>query len=190
MKNVLVLNANPKTESLNKSLATTYAKAAAAKNEVKTVHVGELEFDINLKQGYDEIQPLEQDLVNLQADLKWADHVVIVTPVWWGTVPAAFKGLLDRVLLPGFAFKYEDGKAFPKKLLAGKTSELIITMDTPAWWYKLVQGNVVYRHLKRTVLSFVGIKNKRTKIVGPVISANPESIDKWHDEVQALAGRV
>lgn len=190
MKNVLIINANPKPNSLNKSLAQAYAKVAQSNNEVQVVHIGELQFDANLQQGYEAIQPLEQDLQQLQSQLTWANHVVIVTPVWWGTVPAVFKGALDRALLPGFAFKYEAGKAFPKKLLAGKTSELIITLDTPAWWYKLVQGNVVYKHLKRTVLSFVGIKNKRTKFVGPVMNAKPASISKWHTQVQHLAAKV
>ncbi|WP_119395687.1 NAD(P)H-dependent oxidoreductase [Salinibius halmophilus] len=186
MKNILVLNANPKTDSLNKSLAATYAKAAQAKHHVQVMNIGELTFDSNLQQGYEKIQPLETDLVTLQTQLKWANHVVIITPVWWGTVPAVFKGALDRILLPGFAFKYEAGKLFPKKLLEGKTSELIITLDTPAWWYKLVQGNVVYRHLKRTVLGFVGIKNKRSKYFGPVISAKPKTIAQWHTEVERL----
>ena len=43
------------------------------------------------------------------------------------------KGFVDRVFLPGFAFKYRPGKAFPAQLLKGRTAQLLVTMDTPPW---------------------------------------------------------
>ena len=117
MKNVLVINANPKTDSLTKSLADKYSETVGSKHDVKAIHVGDLDFELDLREGYDKIQELEPDLVHAQELISWADHIVILSPVWWGTVPAKFKGLIDRVFLPGFAFKYEEGEALPKKLL-------------------------------------------------------------------------
>lgn len=190
MKKVLIINANPKSKSLTKSLSQKYAEVAGKNHEVVNVNMGDLDFDIDLQEGYDVIQELETDLVQLQQHIKWAEHIVIFSPVWWGTVPAKFKGAIDRVFLPGFAFKYEEGKSIPKKLLAGKTSELIINLDTPVFWYKYFQGNVIYKHLKRTILDFSGIRNKRTSYFGPVISAEDTDIDKWHNKVSDLAVRV
>ena len=69
-------------------------------------------------------------------------------------MPAKFKGAIDRVFLPGFSFKYVEGKSIPKKLLKGRTSELLITLDT-AFWYKYIQG--------------FGIKNKPLAYFGPSI---------------------
>ncbi|WP_282175786.1 NAD(P)H-dependent oxidoreductase [Vibrio nereis] len=190
MKNVLVINANPKTNSLTKSLADKYRETVGSKHEVKVIHVGDLDFELDLHEGYNAIQELEPDLVNVQGQITWADHVVILSPVWWGTVPAKFKGLLDRTLLPGFAFQYEEGKAIPKKLLNGKTSEIIVMLDTPVFWYKYVQGNVIYKHLKKTVLDFSGIKNKRTTYFGPVISSKEKDIEQWHKKVTQLAANI
>ncbi|MEF1337492.1 NAD(P)H-dependent oxidoreductase, partial [Vibrio rotiferianus] len=69
----------------------------------------------------------EPDLLRFQELVLWAEHIVIITPVWWGTVPAKFKGIVDRVFLPNFAFKYTEGNMFPEKLLSGRSSELFIT---------------------------------------------------------------
>lgn len=190
MKNILILNANPKTESLNKAIAETYRDHVNAKHQVKVINIGELEFQADLSEGYNEVMPLEPDLEQLQRDISWAHHIVIVSPVWWGSMPAKFKGAIDRTFLSGFAFAYEQGKSIPKKLLKGRTSELIITLDTPVFWYKLVQGNVIYKHLKRTILDFSGIKNKSARYFGPVISSKPEQRAAWKKSVMRLASKV
>lgn len=44
---------------------------------------------------------LEEDLVKAQELIRWADHLVFVYPIWWGTMPAVLKGFFDRVFLPG-----------------------------------------------------------------------------------------
>ena len=55
---------------------------------------------------------LEPDLVELQELIQSANHLVLISLVWWGSVTALMKGFLDRVLLPGFAFKYRKGSPF------------------------------------------------------------------------------
>lgn len=186
-KNILVINANPKSTSLCKSLSETYEKAAEDKNQVRVIHLHDLDFQIDLKEGYDQQLPLEQDLRLFQQQIAWSQHIVIISPVWWGSMPAKFKGLIDRTFLSGFAFKYENGKTIPKKLLKGRTSEMIITLDTPPLWYRWVQGNVIYHQLKKTILSFSGINNVSTTYFGPVISAKKEQIDDWFTKTQKLA---
>ena len=88
MKRVLVINANPKTDSLTKSLANQYMDSVNSQYEVEVIHIGDLDFTPDLQEGYQTIQQLEPDLVNTQALISWAEHIVILSPVWWGTVPA------------------------------------------------------------------------------------------------------
>ncbi|MDO6525283.1 MULTISPECIES: NAD(P)H-dependent oxidoreductase [unclassified Motilimonas] len=190
MKKVLILNANPKRESLNKAMGEAYKASIIGKHEVVSVNIGELDFQADLTEGYDKVQPLEPDLEQLQLHISWADHIVIISPVWWGSMPAKFKGAIDRTFLSGFAFSYEEGKSIPKKLLKGKTSELIFTLDTPVFWYKLVQGNVIYKHLKRTILDFVGIKTVATQYFGPVISSKPEARNAWQNIIARQAAKL
>lgn len=187
MKRILVINANPKSASLGKSMAERYANKASGKHQVELLHIGEMQFNLDLEEGYDRSLPLEDDLLDFQQKLEWAEHIVIICPVWWGGMPAKLKGIFDRTLLPGYAFRYQQGKSIPEKLLTGRTSELIITLDTPLLWYKWIQGNPVYHQLKRTILDFIGIKNISTHYFGPVISSNDKRRDRWLNKIEKLA---
>jgi len=189
MKKTLVINANPKSSSFCQSLAEHYVQQAGKHKEVRLLQLKDLQFQADLTQGYDEIQPLEADLTLVQQQLLWAEHIVLICPVWWGGMPAKLKGLFDRVLLPGFAFAYQKGKTVPDQLLKGRTSELLFTLDTPVWWYKWWQGNPLHFQLSRTILGFVGIKNRATHYFGPVISADDKQRQLWLEKVQKLAGR-
>ncbi len=190
MKRILVINANPKLTSLCKSLAEQYAAVAIKKHDVKYVNIGDLNFEINLAEGYDKVIDLEPCLADLQEKILWSEHIVIVSPVWWGTMPAKFKGAIDRVFLPGFSFKYVEGKSIPKKLLKGRTSELLIKLDTPAFWYKYIQGNVIYKNFKHCILDFSGIKNKTTTYFGPVINSSSNKRKVWLEKAARLGAKV
>lgn len=190
MSRVLIINGNPKSHSLCHSLAERYCQVAETQHEVQVLHVGELSFELDLKQGFDEVQPLEPDLKMAQQQLTWAEHIVLVTPVWWGSMPARLKGLFDRILLPGYAFKYIEGKTWPEQLLIGRTSELVVTLDTPVWWHKWFQGNPMVKQLKHTILEFVGIKVRSVRFFGPTMSANTEQIQKWINSVDRLAVKL
>ncbi|SBS38954.1 FMN-dependent NADH-azoreductase [Marinomonas spartinae] len=190
MKKVLVVNANPKSNSLCKNLAERYAHSASVRHQVKRIDIGEMNFEISLEQGYDKTVLLEPDLLRFQELVKWSEHIVIVSPVWWGTVPAKFKGMIDRSFLPNFAFKYIEGKAVPEKLLKGRTSELIVTLDTPPFWYKYAQGNVIYKHLKSAILEFSGIKNRASTYFGPVMHSTSVKRAAWLNKVSRLAEKI
>ena len=112
--------------------------------------------------------PLEADLLQSQEYITQADHIAIFYPTWWGTIPAKLKGFFDRVLLPGFAFKFSESSPVQKKLLVGKTATIVTTMDTPIWYYKYVQGNLGVKLLKNLILKFCGIETKKVVYVGPV----------------------
>lgn len=189
MKRTLILNANPKPESLCRAMAERYAAKARERHEVRVLHISELAFDPNLAVGYDDEQPLEPDLQAFQEHLRWAQHLVIVTPVWWGSIPAQLKGLFDRALLPGFAFRYHPGKMIPEKLLPGRTAEILVTLDTPPFWYRWVQGRPIHMQLQRTILGFVGIRNRRTRYFGPVIGSSEKQRTRWLAAVERLAAQ-
>ncbi|MGF1701259.1 NAD(P)H-dependent oxidoreductase [Photobacterium makurazakiensis] len=187
MRKVLVINGNPKSVSFCGELVNSYIQACPANNEVKHVSLSELEFEPNLNGGYDSNLVLEPDLVSFQQSLLWAEHIVIVLPVWWGGMPAKLKGLVDRTLLPGFAFKYEKDKSIPKKLLKGRTADVVFTMDTPPFYYRWFQGNAVHKQLKHTVLGFCGIKQVSSTYIGPVLNSTQKQRDKWNSSVSKLA---
>lgn len=178
-KRILVLSANPRKDSFVHQLALTYSTAAQKNNEVKILELADMDFNADLSSGYEQEQTMEASLKAFQDALKWCDHLVICAPVWWGALPAKLKGLIDRTFLPGFAFQYEEGKLMPEKLLKGKTARLILTMDTPPWYYVLIQRAPVIHQLKKATLEFVGFTAIKSKMIGPVISSSINARSKW-----------
>jgi putative NADPH-quinone reductase len=75
-------------------------------------------------------------------------------------MPAELKGFLDRILAPGEAFE-EVGEDY-RGLLAGKTADLITTMDAPEWVYRLFCKSTGLAALKNAVLKFCGFESVRT----------------------------
>jgi putative NADPH-quinone reductase len=189
-KRVLVILGHPSNDSFCGALADTYVRAATqAGHEVRLLRLDALGFDPVLHEGYQQVQPLEPDLLKAQADITWAEHLVFVYPIWWGGIPALMKGFFDRTFLSGFAFKYREGKAFPDKLLKGRTAHLLVTMDTPPWYYKWIYHMPGLHQVRKTTLAFCGIKPLKTLTFGPLLGSVPAQREAWLKQTRAIAGR-
>ena len=185
--NVLIIYGHPDIESFNFALAEAYAIGAIeTEATVRRLVLAKLKFDPNLRYGYRQRVDLEPDLVAAQEDLHWAEHLVWVYPVWWGSVPALMKGFLDRVLLPGFAFTKRPGSPWWDKHFKGKTARLIYTMDQPAWYYRLRYGQPSTRAMREVTLNFIGVQRVRKTAIGPVRLSTNAWRKKWLSHVKAL----
>ena len=186
----LVILGHPSATSFCSALAETYAHAAKdAGHEVRVLRLGDLAFDPVLHNGYSEVQALEPDLLSAQSDILWATHLTFIFPIWWGGVPALMKGFIDRTFLPGFAFKYRAGKAFPDKLLKGRTAHLLVTLDTPAWYYRWLYRMPGIHQMRKTTLGLCGIKPIKTLLFGPVLGSTAAQRARWLKQTGALLGK-
>ena len=186
---ILVLLGHPHADSLCAGMARAYAEAAAqAGAEVRFLNVGQLAFDPAF-QGYGAAQPLEPDLRAAQADIAWARHLVWVYPIWWGGMPAVLKGFIDRVFLPGYAFKYRQNSPWWDRLLAGRSAELLVTMDSPPWYFRWVTRMPGHHQMKKAILEFCGIQPVKVHSFGPVRSASPAQLGQWIAQARALGQR-
>lgn len=161
---------NPdKDGTLSNDFADTYQRAAVlAGHEIRRVNVGDLSFDPILHKGYRAIQPLEPDLTKLQEDFKWAEHFVLVYPLWWSSAPSLLKGLIDRMWLPGFAFRFnksKDGKRTLgwQKLLAGRTARVIVLLKNHPLLERFMFGDYT-SEVVHAVLGFSGFKVRLSEI--------------------------
>jgi len=169
MKKILVLLGHPDSETLCGALSSAYEQGAqGAGHEVRRKNVGELSFDPMLHKGYKVIQELEPDLKELQEDIRWAEHIVMVYPLWWSSMPALFKGLFDRMWLPAFAFRFikaPDGKSTMgwNKLLKGKTVRVVVTLKNVPIVERFMFGDYT-AELVHAILRFAGCKVRLTEI--------------------------
>ena len=147
-------------------------------------------FDPILHHGYHQRQELEPGLKEIQEAITWAGHLVFVYPIWWGSMPALLKGLFDRVLLPGYAFKHRDNSPLIDRLLAGRSAHAIVTMDAPLWYYWLVYKKAGHHQIKKTILEFCGIKPVKITSFGAVRKASLAQREKWIEKVKNLAKAV
>jgi len=190
-KNILIINGHPDIESLCTALAERYKIGADLSGaDCKLINLTELDFSPVLKYGYRKRTDFEPDLQNMWDLLSNANHLVFVYPNWWGTYPALFKGFFDRVFLPGFAFEYQEKSPFPKKLLTGKTARIIVTTDTPNWYYSLVYRKPGHNSMKKSILGFCGIKPVKISTFGSVKSSTDVQRKRWLDKVEKLGGEL
>ncbi len=188
-KNILLILGHPSKNSFNKALLNAYQTGAESTGaNCKTIYIADLHFDVNLADGYKtgKADQLENDLVTAQQLFQWADHVVLVFPNWWGAMPAVTKGFIDRLFLPGFAFKNHSGKAFPEKLLKGKSMRVLVTMDTPKFWFYLVHRASLYLILKKVVFGYVGFKPIRFSTFGFMRRSTAAIRSNWLKKVEQL----
>jgi len=197
MKKVLIINGHPDTESFCFALHDRYKKgvlqnaranagAPAAANEVRELILARMSFNPILTHGFRQRTELEPDLLDAQEKLLWSDHIVWIYPTWWASPPALLKGFVERVFLPGFAFEYTNHLASPKKLLAGKTSEIISTMDAPVFIYKWIMKDPGGRMIRTNIGAYCGIKNLRTTYLATIKTSTPEQRENWLAKAEAL----
>jgi putative NADPH-quinone reductase len=192
MKNrkIAVVIGHPYPESYCNALAQAYARGAVSRDaEVRVLDLSRISFEPNLKYGYHRRTELEPDLIAAQETIRWADHLVFVYPNWWGTMPAILKGFIDRVLLPGFAYISKPNSLTFEKLLKGKTARLIVTMDSPPWYYRLVLRRSGHHVMRRGILQFCGINPVRITEIGMVKTTSAEGLTRWIGKIEELGGK-
>ena len=189
MKKILVFLGNPSTDSYSGRLADAYEEGARSGNfEVERINIQNLQFDPILHLGYREIQALESDLKMVQEKINWADHIVIVYPNWWCSMPAALKGLFDRLWLPGFAFNFDKETKKLIKRLKGKTARVIIVAGTHSpfmtWW----KFGDYTNEIVHGILGFAGIRASVTPF-GPAEKVSKNVLDHWVAQVKILGSK-
>lgn len=189
-KHILIIDGHPdaKADHYVHALSAAYRDGArAGGHQVRGIVVSELWFPL-LRTGEDFKSGIPTESVRkAQEWLAWADHVVILFPLWLGSMPALLKGFLEQLLRPGFAFATTRGRLFPrKKLLAGKSARIIVTMGMPAWFYRWYFRSHSLKSLKRNILRSCGLKPVRSCVVGTVETMSQAARGSWLLKVQRL----
>jgi putative NADPH-quinone reductase len=170
---VLVLDGHPEPGHGHfvHALAAVYGDAArAAGHEVRTIELAALEFPL-LRSNEDFVKGRPPaPVAAVQQDIRWASHLVILYPLWLGSMPALVKAFFEQCLRPGFAFDESGGRRLPKALLKGRSARVVVTMGMPSFFYRWFYRAHSLKGFERNVLHFCGIRPARATVVGMVES--------------------
>lgn len=185
-KKIFVLLGHPNNESFDGALADAYVRAAqSAGHEVRLTKLADMKFDPILHKGYKVIQPYEPDLVKFQEDVKWSDHFVTIHPVWWSSMPALMKGLVERVWMPGFAFNFKKDSFGWYRRLKGRSARVIVTSDSHRLAIRILFGTNINTYT-RAILRFSGFAPMRKTWFWGMRTLSKEKAQKMIAKVERL----
>jgi putative NADPH-quinone reductase len=171
------------------ALAEAYSQSATtAGHEVRTLCVGELDFRLlRSKDDWDK-GTAPPAIVAAQETIRWAEHLLIVHPLWIGAMPALLKGFFEQALRPGFAMALTP-KGGWTKLLSGRSARVVVTMGMPALIYRWYFGAHGLKSLTQN-LALVGIRPRRSILVGMIEAMSDSKRRAWLDHLRALGRRA
>src|SRR5689334_21471714 len=83
-KRIVIVLGQPERKSYGAALAQAYGEGARMSGaEVREIYLGELDFNPAPKAS----TAPEPGVRQAQETIRWAEHLVFVYPIWWGTVP-------------------------------------------------------------------------------------------------------
>ena len=191
-RNIVVIDGHPDPapERFCHALAAAYENGARqAGNDVRRIAVGALDFPVLRTQAEFMSASVPPDIAAAQEAIGWAGHIVIVYPLWHGTMPALLKAFFEQALRPGFAFK-EGGRGWPKPGLGGRTARIVVTMGMPALIYRLYYLSHSLRSLERNILRLCGIRPVGETVLGMVEQASDAKRAKWLAGMENLGRRA
>ena len=127
MTKIVIIQGHPDPEKVHlcHALADAYAAGAETNgHRVTRIDVADLDFPLlrspaDWQAGKDATPAGVRDA---QAACLSAGHIVLIYPLWLGTLPALLKGFLEQAFRPGVALS--DGDGFPRGLMKGKSARV------------------------------------------------------------------
>ena len=123
-------------------------------------------------------------------ELRQAEGLAIVHPNWWGMPPAILTGWINRVVVPGVAYRLADATGYPEPLAPISRLLVVNTSDTTDEREETLYGDPLASIWGRCVAPYIGSPQVTRRVLRPVTDATQAQRVAWLDEVDALAGEV
>ena len=120
--------------------------------------------------------PLDEQILDYQQRVDAADALLLVTPIYWWSVPAMLKGWFDRVFTNGWA--YELTEAGVRGKLADRPVQLLALGATDAEAYQRHgYDNAFHTQIDYGVFSYCGLTQIDTQVFFSVIDPEYGGVD-------------
>lgn len=142
---VLVVTAHPGEDSFNHAIAAAATRGSErAGHHVTTLDLYAIGFapamTVAERRAYHTDRPLIDPMVSAHAELvQRADVLAFVYPTWWSGPPAMLRGWLERVMVPGVAFRFDEAGKVRPALTNVRRIVGISTYGSPWTYIKLTQ---------------------------------------------------
>lgn len=178
MARIFIIVGHSRESTLCEALGEAYLRGAkSVGHDAELFVTSRMKFDPVLWEGFERVQPLELDLQKAHDAMLAAEHLVIIFPLWMGTMPAILLGLFQRILQPELAGEAKRGVI--RKLLKGKSARVIVTMNMPAVVFRYWYGAHGLKTLERNVLRLVGVRPVRSTLLGLVEAGGARRRARW-----------
>lgn len=190
MTNICIIQGHPHFggEHLCHALADAYREGAlAAGHSVTTVDIAGLTFDV-LRDPTLMLAPPSDTILSAQKLILDAEHLMIIYPLWLGTMPALVKAFFEQAACGEFLIS-KSAQGWPAGKLKGRSARVVVTMGMPAIAYKVVMGAHGVRGFESGILGIAGVGPVRETLFGG-IDANPKRRNKWLTKMATLGGKA
>ncbi|MFW5758094.1 MAG: NAD(P)H-dependent oxidoreductase [Bacteroidota bacterium] len=129
-----------------------------------------------------------EDISKEQDFIKWADVMIYIYPVWWGSMPAITKGYIDRVFSWGFAYKTENKVIKP--LLTDKKAILMNTLGQSKQEYE--KGMFAAMNLVNSegIFGFCGVQIAEQVYFPSIHSVNEEQLENYFRTAENVFDKI
>ncbi|NGM82073.1 flavodoxin family protein [Paenibacillus sp. 7124] len=193
--NTLIVYAHPSRESLNGAFLNAVQQGIrqnAASGEIQVLDLYEEQFNPALvynKERRRRDMHKDPEMEKYRAQIRWADQIVFIYPIFWGRPPAMLLGFFDRLFASNFAYRDRPNRIYPEGLLKGKSVVCISTMKGPAHYPLLTLNNAHKVLMKRAVFHFVGIRKVKFFEFGSMESRKGNHAKKLNKVERYFAGK-
>ena len=189
-KSIVIIDGHPDSDKSRfcHAIADAYADGAqAAGHQIGLIAVAGLDAPLLKSRREWETEAPPPSIQKAQAAIEEAGHLVVIYPLWLGSMPAMLKGFFEQVFRPGFAIDFGKRTLKPGRL-TGKSARVIVTMGMPGFIYRWYFMAHSLKSLERNILGFVGIGPIRETLIGGV-DASAARRERWLAKLAALGGR-
>jgi len=172
------------------ALADSYEHGARLGGmQVSHIDLGSMDLSL-LRDPADFLAAPPPPVADAQDKIRNADHLVVVFPLWLGTMPAVVKAFFEHVCRNNFAVEQDAEGGLPKQKLKGKSARVIVTMGMPAFAYRTGFGAHGVRSLEKSILGMAGVGPVRETLIGGVGALNKSSAAALLLKIQELGRRA
>ncbi|MGW6915809.1 NAD(P)H-dependent oxidoreductase [Kitasatospora sp. NPDC054939] len=132
----------------------------------------------------------DPQLARHRAEVAGLDALVLIHPNWWGMPPAVLTGWVQRVLVPGVAYKLGTADGDPVGLLRAGRALVLNTSDTPEQREREEFGDPLDRIWSACVLPYVGIDDVRRVVFRTVTDSTEDTRAAWLDRARREAAAL